>query len=205
VILDENAGASSGVATHRYKWRGDLMATYGNNSGTHTFDNLETANALLNFASLNTIEKLFSQMVDPNTGEPINVLADTIITAPELTPQVYHVLHSISVMLQAGGFAQSGNLYRSEAGSPIGKTEFSSTYKPVSSRLLASRMALTTNWYIGQPSMAFEYVENWAPQVLVAPPLSHDEFTRDIVFQARISERGAYGTKDPRFMAKSSV
>ncbi len=205
-VGDINGGASSGGNTHRYKWRGDLIATYGNNSGTHSWDNLETGNGLVDHTQLNVAEKLFQGMLDPDTAEPITILADTIITAPELTPTVFRTLHSISVTLAAGGYAQTGNLYRTESLSPLGKTEFSSQYKPVSSRLLAARLAAagepTTSWLLGSPAKAFRWMQNWPMRQFTAPPLSHEEFTRDIVMQHRFDERGTFSTWDPRFMAK---
>jgi hypothetical protein len=208
VTCDFGPGASSDANTHRYKWRGDLMQTYANNSGTHSFDNLETTNPLLNHRSLNLMETLFNNMRDPDTGEPITIMADSLIISPDLMQLAFQILYAASVVLQAGGFAQSGNLYRTESPSPIGKTEFSSPYKIVTSRLLAAQMTTysqTTDWFLGKPSEAFEYAENWPMHLITAPPLSHDEFTRDIVVQHRVDERGAFGTREPRLMAKATA
>ncbi len=193
----------------RYKWRGDTIATYGDNTGTHSFDNLQGTNTLTDFTSIGTAEQLFANMLDPETGEPISILADTIITTPQLSSTVFRILHAISITLAAGGYAQSGNLFRTDSASPLGKTEFSSTYSPVSSRLLKARMALAseplTTWYLGAPKMAFRWQQNWPMRTLTAPPLSHEEFTRDIVVQHRFDERGTFATIDPRYMVKNTV
>ncbi len=203
VVIDGNQTAA------RYKWRGDTIATYGDNSGTHSFDNLQSANALTDFNNIGSAEQLFANMLDPNTGLPISILADTIITTPQLSSTVFRILHAISVNLSAGGFAQSGNLFRTDAPSPLGKTEFSSQYTPVTSRLLRERMTNAseplTTWYLGAPKMAFRWQQNWPMRTLTAPPLSHEEFTRDIVVQHRFDERGTYCTVDPRYLVKNTV
>ncbi len=204
-VIDEGAGASADVNSHRYKWRGDLMATYGNNTGTHSFDNLETGNALLNHTSIDLMEQLFAGMTDPDTGEPISVFADTLIVAPGLTGTAWRVLNAMMVSLQAGGFATSGNLYRTDFSNPVGKTEFSAPYKLMTSRLLGTRMTIPTSWYLGSPSKAFVWMENWPMRMLSAPAMSEDEFKRDIVLQHRIDRRGAYATIEPRLMAKATV
>jgi hypothetical protein len=118
---------------------------------------------------------------------------------------VFRTLHAISLTLAAGGYATSGNLFRTDSASPLGKTEFSSNYSPVSSRLLKARMALATTWYIGAPKQAFRWQSNWPMRMMTAPPLSHEEFTRDIVVQHRFDERGVFATIDPRFMVKCTV
>ncbi len=202
VVLDENQSPSGFM---RYKWRGDTIATYGDNSGTHSWDNLQAANGLVDFNNIGTAEQLFANMLDPETGEPISILADTIITAPQLSSTVFRILHATSVNLSAGGFAVTGNLFRTDAASPLGKTEYSSQYMPVSSRLLKARMAVATSWYIGAPRQAFRWQSNWAMRLLTAPPLSHEEFTRDIVVQHRFDERGVFATIDPRYMVKCTV
>ena len=154
-VIDENAGASSDVNTHRYKYRGNTIATYANNSGTHDWDNLEASNALVDHTDIDALEQLFAAMRDPDTNEPITVLADTLIVAPGLIGTAWRVLNSMMVSLQAGGFATTGNLYRTDSLSPIGKTEFSAPYKLVSSRLLADRLATDTSWFLGAPAKAF--------------------------------------------------
>ncbi len=204
-VIDENAGASSDINTHRYKWRGDIIATYGNNTGTHSWDNLEASNALVDHTKIDLAEQLFANMLDPDTGEPISILADSLIVTPQLTGTAWRVLNSMMVSMNAGGYATTGNLFRTDSLSPIGKTEFSAPYKLVTSRLLAARMATDTTWYLGNIAKAFAWMENWPMRVLTAPPMSHEEFTRDIVTQYRVDERGAFATMDPRFMAKCTA
>ncbi len=202
VVLDENQSPSGFM---RYKWRGDTIATYGANTGTHSWDNLVTSNALVDFTNIGAAEQKFANILDPETGEPISILADTIITSPQLSSTVFRILHAISLTLAAGGYAQSGNLFRTDSASPLGKTEFSSNYSPVSSRLLKARMASATSWYLGSPKMAFRWQANWPMRQMTAPPLSHEEFTRDIVVQHRFDERGVFATFDPRFMVKNTA
>ncbi len=198
-VIDENDTSA------RYKFRGDLIQTYGNNSSTHTWDNLEATNALVNHTNIDALEQLFAGMTDPDTGEPIQLFADTLIVAPQLTGTAWRVLNSMMVSLQAGGFATSGNLFRTDSLSPVGKSEFSAPYKLVSTRLLSAQMGTKTSWYLGNISKAFAYMVNWPMRVLTAPPNSHAEFTRDIVTQYRCDEMGAFATIEPRAMCKATV
>lgn len=198
-VVDENTTAA------RYKWRGNTIATYDNNTGNHTWDNLSASTGLVDHTDIDACEQLFANMLDPDTGEPIMVMADTIIVTPQLVGTAWRVLNSIMVSMQAGGFATTGDLYRTDSLSPVGRTEFSAPYKLVTSRLLPTRMATDTSWFLGKPSAAFAWMENWPMAVIAAPANSQDEFDRDIVQQFRASERGAFATIEPRHMVKATA
>ena len=200
-IVDENTTA------HRYRWRGQAaMATYNDNTGSHTFDNLAASNGLVDWTDIDGAELLFAAMTDPNTGEPIMVMADTIIACPELDASVFRVLNATMIALSVGGFATSGNLSRTDAANPVGASRpFTARYRPLTSRLLPTRMATDTSWFLGSPSRAFAYMENWPITVVQQGAGSEDEFNRDIVFKVKASERGAYATVEPRLMVKSTV
>lgn len=204
-VIDET------VTTHRYRRLGlGAIQTYGDNSGTHDFDNLQASNGLVDYTNIAAAELLLSSMLDPNTGEPMAMYADTLIVTPQNTPTAWKIQNAMLVATQAGGFATSGNLLRTDAPNPLGKTPFSPTFNIVSSRLLAARMALgsaepLTSWYYGSPSRAFAYMENWPITVVQAPDNSEAEFTQDVVLRFKASERGAAATIEPRYMVKSTA
>lgn len=202
-IVDENTTA------HRFKgkWTNDAaIATYGDASGTHYFDNLAASNALVDWTDLNAVEQLFAALTDIYTGEPIEVMADTLIVCPELVHNARFALNATMVALQAGGFATTGNLYQTQSPNPIGAgSPFSGSYNIVTSRLLPARLATNTSWFLGNPRRAFQYSVNWPLKTETAPPNSAAEFERDVVAQYKASERGAYATIDPRYMAKSTA
>ena len=198
-VIDENTTA------HRYKWRGTVIATYGNNSGTHTWDNLEASNALVDWSDIDKMEQLFANMTDPNTGEPFAAMADTLIVTPQLANQAAFIMSSTQVALQAGGFATSGDLYQTVGGNRVGNNDLSGRYNILSSRLLRARLGTDTSWFLGNPRRAFAYMENWPLTVTTAAPNSAAEFERDIVAQFKASERGAAATIEPRYMATATA
>lgn len=198
-VIDENTTA------HRHKWRGNVLATYGDNSGTHNFDNLSATTGLVDFTDIDAMEQLLAAIVDPNTGEPIVIKADTLIATPQLVHTARSVINATMIRLQAGGFATSGDLYSRESPNPIGGGPFSANYNLLTSRLLAARMATDTSWFLGNPKMACVYMQNFPLTVEQAKPGSDVEFTNDIVMQFKASERGAYYVKNPRLMAKATA
>ncbi len=205
-VIDENTTA------HRHKWRGVLPTggTYNDSTGTHTWDNLSASTGLVDWNNIDAVELLLSSMLDPNTGEPIAVMADTLIVTPQLMYTARRILNATQVLLQVGGYPTTGNVGNTSSPSPIGGGPYSMPYTILSSRLLAARMAngtaepLTT-WYLGNPKKAFVYMENWPITVSQAERNSSLEFTNDIVFQHKASERGAYFVKQPRYMAKATA
>lgn len=200
VIVDENTTAG------RYKWKGVTIATYGDNSGTHTWDNLAASTALADWTDINAAEQLLANMVDPNTGEPIvSTGANMIIVTPELAATAFYILNATSMTAAVGGFNASATVFHSQSPTPIGRTQFSSPYTVATSRYLPTRMATDTSWYLGNPSRAFAYMENWPITVTQAPPNSEAEFTQDIVTRYKVSERGATATIEPRLMVKATV
>ena len=197
-VIDEN------VTDHRYRWRGSQIATYNDNTGTHTWDNLAGSNPFVDSSSIAAAELLMSAILDPNTNEPMPLYADTIICTPQIEPLVWKALNAFLVAMQAGGFATSGNLLSTQSPNPIGQTQFSAKYRVVSSRQLAARMATDTYWYLGRPTAAIAYMENWPITVMQSKENSEAEFTHDVVARYKASERGAAATIEPRYMIKNA-
>lgn len=202
-LVDENAGAvSAQLGGHRYFWKGNSLATYGNNSGTHNFDNLQATNTLIDYTDIENVELLFDAMTDPQNGIITGVYraaAKHIVVTTQNLHTLKQILTATQVGLHSGGYPVTGN--------PIDRQSPNSlqSYEIVTSPLLAGRMVTDTTWYMGNIAKAFRYMENWPMETTEAPSNSHDEFHRDIVQQFKASERGAYATFDPRYMVQSTV
>ncbi len=197
-IVDENGGAkSAAVGGHRYHWRDTSYATYGDSP----WDNLAASNALVDWTSLNAAEQLLNEMVDPNTGAPFLITPNTIIVTKQLEKVAMRIAHATEVQAVTPGFATSANPSIARADNPYAGYNL----KVLSSRLLAQRMATKTSWFFGNPEKAFARVVNFPFQTTQAPPNNEDEFKRDIVTQFRTDVRDAYGTVNPRLMAKSTA
>jgi len=198
-IIDENTTA------HQYKWRGTVIPTYGANAGTHTWNNLQANNALVDWVTIDAVEKLLGSLLDPNTGEPMVLYADTLIVPNSLTNTAWRILAATMVNLNAPGFATAGNPTMMASPSPTGQAPLSAKYRIVTSRQLTARMGTKTSWYLGRPTAAFAYMQNWPLKVEQAMSNSEVEFTNDIALRYKASERGAMTVIDPRYMAKSTA
>jgi len=193
-VIDENTTAG------RYKWRGDIIATYGDNSGTHSWDNLSASNALVDWTDLDVAEQNLNQITDPNTGEPVLVEPTHLIVTKSLEQTASRILQATTVNVVTPGYATSANPQETTRNNP-----YLNKYSLLSTRLLASRLGTDTSWFLGNPSKAFRYMVNWPMQVKQAPTNNSDEFHRDIVSQWRSDERGAFSTWEPRLMNKSTA
>lgn len=200
-VIDENAGAvSAAVGGHRYHWRDTSIETYGNNSGNHSWDNLEASNALVDWTDVDAAEQLLNGMTDPDTGAPILAVADTLIVTKQLEKTALRIRNATEIRVATPGYATTGNPTETIVANPYG-----GAFEVVSTRLLAARLGTDTSWFFGTPSKAFWYHVNFPFQTLQAPSNSMDEFNRDIVMQFRADERGNYGTKEPRLMVKCTA
>ena len=189
-VIDENTTA------HRYNRKNDgVIATYGDNSGTHDFDNLQVSNDLVDWTDIDLAEILFNAITDPNTGEPVIVGAVQLIVTRARLKAAQRVLNTTEIR----------EITNSNTTSIVSGNMLEATYSLVTSRWLAARMVTDTDWYLGDVAGAFRYMENFPLQVVQAPPNSELEFSNDIVMRFKASERGTYATKEPRKMVKNVV
>lgn len=202
-VIDANAGATTALSGgHRYRWKGNDIATYGDNSGTHNWDNLQASNALLDYTTIEKAELLFDAMTDPGTGIVTGVYraaAKHLVVPTKLVHTAKQIFLATEIRLHAGGYATSGNLYDRVSANTL------QNYEIVTSPLIGFRLDVSTNWFLGNVSRAFRYMQNLPPEVREAPSNNNDEFHRDIVQQFRFREVGAYSTWDPRFLVKSTA
>jgi hypothetical protein len=188
-LIDENTTA------HRYKWRGTTYASY---QTTTPWDNVTTSNALLDWTDIDAAEQTFNGIVDPNTGEPVMVEANTIIVTKQNEQAAMRVVNATEISLHVGGYAVTGNMSETKYPNP-----YRSKFRIVSSRLLGARAATDTDWWLGDPGKYARYMENWPITVTQAPAGDPDDFNRDIVTKYKCSERGQYAVIEPRVMNES--
>lgn len=193
-VIDENATA------HRYNWRGTVIATYNDNTGSHTWDNLAATNGLVDWVNLNTAEQLLNEMLDPYTGEPYVTMAKDIIVPKSLEYTADRITRATDYRATTPGFATTANPMQT-----VGDNPFRGRIRVLTSRYIAFRQATKTSWYFGDISKAFRYMQAQPMQVLQAPPNSEKEFNNAIVNQFRVNERGEFTTFQPRAIVKSTV
>lgn len=196
-IIDENR------TVHRYNRKGrGAVATYGDNSGNHDWDNLQASNALADWTDVDNADALLAAIRDPNTGEPLAMSGKTpkLIVARGLKLIAEMIRNATEILTHNGGYATSGTLYESRGPNPYG-----GRFDVVSSQLFGDRLGTDTSWFYGHPEEAFAYMENWAMTVVQAPANNEDEFNRDIAMKWKASERGQYITREPRKMIKCTA
>jgi hypothetical protein len=191
--------ADANTTDHRLKWRGTTYATY---QASAPWINLQATNDLVDWTDVDAAEQLFAAMTDPNTQEPILVMADTILVTPERLNAARRVVNATEVE-QVDNQAAAATV-RTSLSNP-----YRGTYRIESSRFLRARLAAagqaTTHWYLGNFRKAFAYMENWPITVTQAASNSEAEFTSDIVVRFKASERGAAATLEPRYVVKSTA
>jgi hypothetical protein len=188
------------VTAHRYNWRGTVIASYGDNSGTHTWDNLAASNALVDWTDIDAAEQVFNGLVDPYTGEPIMVDPKHIVVTKQNEQTARRIVSATEIRVATPGYATSANPTLTNMANP-----YLNKYTVVTSRLLAAQMTTDTDWFLADVTKVAKYMQAEKPQVVQAQANNEMEFHRRIVNQFRFNERGAYVVVNPRFSVKSTA
>jgi hypothetical protein len=184
--------------TNNYKWRGSTYNTY---QASTPWINVKTSNELVDWTDVDAAEQLFADILDPNTGEPILVGANTVLVMPAYRHAAHRVFNAAEINYTASGAATE-----TKAANPLGN------YRVVESRLayrrvVASGVAAADAkkwWFIGDFHKAFAYMENWPITVTQSPPGSEADFNSDIIVRFKASERGAAAVINPRYVVKNT-
>lgn len=185
-------------AVNNHRWKGTAYNTY---QTTSPWKNLLAGSSfdLVDWTDIDEAEQLFSEMLDPNTGEPIAITVNSIVATPARRHALNRILNATEIRYTA-----SGSPTETLARNPItGYNPLTSQY--LYSRLLASGLTASqakATWFMGDPSRAFRYVENWPLTVVQAPQNSEAEFNQDVVARFKASERGVPAVFNPRYMVK---
>ncbi len=184
---------------YRYRWLGNVIATYGSNSGSHTWNNQLAATPLSDYTSLQAAWNVFKQLTDPFTGEPLDIMPKDIVVPPLLAWAVPFATGG-AVRRANPGYATTGNPTVTEINNP--SDSIMGQLRTLTSQLLRTRLGSDTTWFVGDVARAVAYMENLPLEVTTAPAGSEAEFTRDIVLRTKVREMGTYSTQEPRAMVK---
>lgn len=197
-ILDAVLGITS-----LYRRNGSsAIATYGDNSGSHDWDNLAASNALQDYTDVENVLNLFDDITDPNTGEPVIINSTTIVVPTALLFTAARMINATEVreVTNTNTTTISGNPLRGT------RTNAANTQvNLVSSQYVKARTSSATTWFVGDFAGAFAYMENFPLKVDQAPASSELEFSHDIVARWKGSERGAPAALNPRKVAKATA
>ena len=183
-------------ATNNYKWLGTTYNTY---QAAAPWVNLKTGNELVDWTNVDLAEQLFADILDPNTGEPVLLSANTALVMPAYRHAALRVFNALEVR-----FNPVASDTTTLAANPL------SNYQVYDSRLAYRRVIAAGTaaddakkwWFLGDFKKAFAYMENWPITVTQSAAGSEADFNQDIVVRFKASERGAAAVLNPRFVVK---
>jgi len=196
-ILDVVLGA-----VNTYKHNGVNYNTYYAANDNGPWVNALGQNPLQDWVSVDKAEKLFAQMKDPVTNEPILIRPNTVLVPTALRHTALRIFHATTITFSADGSPSA-----TTSPNPL------ADYRVFDSQLLYQRIvasgvsptAAETWWFLGDFARAFAYMENWPLTVTQSAPGSEADFTQDIVVRFKASERGTPAVLDPRYVVRCTA
>lgn len=187
--------------TNSYNWRGTAYNTY---QTATPWINDTTSVPLSTYASLDSLEQLWLNMTDPESGQPIqlNPAKTYLLTTPAMRNTARFILNGTE--LNRGVITSTADVVTDRV---TMQTPFWNSYIHHAdirmARQLAARSINTSTYILGDISKAFAYAQAWGLQVLRAPNLAPAEFDRDIALQLRADERGIAYVENPRYVIRA--
>lgn len=182
--------------TNTYKRNGTSSNTYAT-SGSVTN---QVANPLVDWTDIENAELLLDGLTDPNTGEPMIAVPDTILVPSALKKTAQRILNATETAT-VDNQANAGT-YR--MWSPVPGPFYGETYTILSSPYVKARTSSASTWFLGNFKKAFAYMEAWKIETTTAGENSELAFTNDILMRYRAIERGTPAVKNPRFVTKNT-
>jgi hypothetical protein len=177
--------------------------TYNTYQTAAPWVNKLTTFTLDNWKSLNQLEQLFAQMVDPTTGLPIDIDDQSLdmLVMPTARWNARRIVNATTV--RAGNIAAApGDQTESPNPIDISVNIFSSKHArkaAIDSGTYTANQA-DTILVAGNFKRAFYWRQVYPLKVVQAPPMNTYEFEQDIVLAVKSSVYGGAGVGDPRFV-----
>lgn len=180
-------------ATNNYNWNGVVYNTY---QPATPWINIHI-NQLQDWTDIDNAERLWDNMTDPNTGEPLEIGGVTIIVMPGKHATARRILTAAEVRHTTGA-----TLIQTNGANPLDGYTLVSKSRRALQRLVnigIPRETAEEVWLMGDFKKAFVYRENWPITVTQEPLNAPVEFEQDIVMRFKGSERGLAAVLDPRY------
>jgi len=188
--------------TNNFKWRGTSYNTYQTSA---PWINVKATNGITvanGWAQIDAAEQLFTNMLDPHTGEPITVSPNTIVAMPARKHQFRRVLGASQLRGGTDTTATNDATYSPNTVDAYTLVLSKFLYR----RIIASGVSASDAadwWFLGDFQKAICWIQNWPMTVLQAPANNEAEFTQDIVLRFRASMKGVYAMMEPRAVVKN--
>jgi hypothetical protein len=185
--------------TNNYRWKGTSYETYYEPGEGGPWVNVINDNELVDWTDVDAAEQMFTDILDPTTGEPVLVQPTTVLVMPAYRHAANRVFKATEIRYQAAAAATA-----TTAANPL------TNYRVADSRLVYRRVIAggisaaeaKTWWFLGDFRRAFAYMENWPITVTQSPANSEADFNQDIVVRFKASERGAAAVLNPRYVVR---
>lgn len=204
-IIDNPRGSATNGMGNRMDWRGTLYATY--DAGTN-WTNTQS-NELVNFSDLAQAEKLFDNMLDPWTGEPIVINGTSILTVPALKQQAMAMAQS-SMITEGSDRGTNLPVYQ-ERPNPwkgMGWATSRILYRRIinggNAGTAVSAADAEKYWYYGDIRGAFAWLEHFPLTVEQIGAGSFLDFTHDIIAAFKTRYKGTAVTNQPRKVTRNT-
>jgi len=199
-LLDMYCGYSSG--TGMYKWKGTYYETYYSSTDSGEWINHLDGNELVDWTDIDNAEDLFTNLLDPNTSEPVVLGGNgmTLFVPAQLGSTGRRILNATEIRetTNTNTVTVSGNPLR---GKNIRLEESRQLYRRMVAKGVSASEAAAT-WFYGDPAKAFAYMENWPITVTQSGMDSDVAFNQDIFLRYKASERGVAAVMEPRAMVR---
>lgn len=188
-------------AANPHSWNG---TTYNTFLTSGAWVNSLTDFTLTSWESLQRIEMLFAQMVDPVLNEPIDIEGYQLLTVPRLRYTAKRILNATMVR---HGTQTTADGPVTESDNPLEGYSEVMVSKHLRKSLI-SDLGLTaaradTLVLAGDFKRAFVWREVFPVQVVQAPPQSPEEFNQDIVVQVKANVFGVACVRNPRYVVRA--
>jgi hypothetical protein len=186
-------------ATNNYKRNGTSVSTY--QTATPWIN--DHSNPLVDWTDIENAELLFSNITDPNTGEPVVVGGMNLVCTPWKYRTALRVLNATEVRFGDGASSTSQTVGANPVvgAYPVASSQY--MYSRLQSQLSVSAANAKEYWLLGDFAKAFGYMEVFPLTVVQAPQNSYLSFERDIVAEFKASERGVAVAMDPRYVTRN--
>jgi hypothetical protein len=186
---------------NNYKWKGTSYNTYYGPTDGGPWVNL-LDQELVDWTSLDAAEQVFADILDPNTGEPVLIEANTLLVTPAYRHAAARILGASDLI-----YGAETDKVRATYANPYNRTYRFYESRLAYRRIVASGQAAADAkkwWFLGDFRRAFAYMENWPITVTQSPANSEADFNQDIVIRFKASERGAAAVINPRYVVRSA-
>lgn len=203
-------GESEANGYYRYGWGKAQsgfarIATFGDSSGDHNWDNLSASTPLTDFASWKAVYNVLMAMRDPFTGLPMYIQPKHVILGTSLAFNLPFTLGG-GLAQFTGGYPVTGNPVRTDGITNMAQTIIGNiTPIGLKSNYFEYIAGTTTTWYVGDISKALVNVQAWPAEIKTNGPGSDDEFKRDIAMQYRVDECQTFAVVEPRALVKATA